>query len=442
MTHTPSLRSRLVILTLAAVTAVVLVVDVFVYVALQEELDDTLDEVVQARVQTVMQAARATTSPDQLVQELSEAGVPASVTTPEGRIVRTEPGQRLFDQLPPSEDAATSLQLREVVTLDDGTEVTVLASRGGTRSTLRQVLVLETIASLVVLGLAFLLVNRIARLVTRPVDRIVEIADRIADGETHLRIDPSDPTTEVGRMAAALDTVVGALDDALTSARRAEERSRAFLADAAHQLRTPVTGLRASAETLLTSDPGQEQDELLQAVARQAHRIGRLVDALLAMARLDRPEPIVRDHVDLQRLVQDELAHQGTLAPHLDFDLVTASDNDISVQGDALWLRAAVGNLLDNARRHAVSRVDVQIEELVGAWRTTVVDDGPGVPPDHRERIFDRFVSLDGEGSGLGLPIARAVAEAHEGSLRLADDEFELLLPTAASGVPRRIRHG
>ena len=442
MTKTPSLRSRLVTLTLTAVTLVVLVVDVFVYVALEEELDDTLQAVLDARVQTVVQASRVTATTQELVDELSRAGVPATITTPDGEVVRTEPGQRVFDQLPPSADPATSLQVRDAVVLDDGTEVVVLVSRGGTRSTLQRVLVLETIASLVVLVLAFVLVLRIARLVTRPVDRIVEIADRIADGETHLRIDPSDPTTEVGRMAAAMDTVVGALDDALTSARRAEERSRAFLADAAHQLRTPVTGLRASAETLLTTDDSAEQEELLQAVVRQAHRIGRLVNALLAMARLDRPEPIGRAPVDLQELVGDELAHQRTLAPHLDFELAVPDGADVVIQGDPLWLRAALGNLLDNARRHAMGRVDVRIEELVGAWRATITDDGPGVPPDHRDRIFDRFVSLDGEGSGLGLPIARAVAEAHEGSLQLTGDEFELLLPTAPSGVPRRIRHG
>nr|WP_274387881.1 HAMP domain-containing sensor histidine kinase [Salsipaludibacter albus] len=424
--------------TVAVVAVVVVALDAFVYLSLAERLDEILDQVLQARTQAASQVVRADPPISSLVTELSDAGVPAVVRFPDGRVVRTEDGDRLFDRLPPAPEAASALQDSEVLTLDDGTEIEVLVSRGGANATLRRVLVLETIGSLVAIVLAIVVLNRAARVVTRPVDRIVDVADQIADGRTDLRLEPSDPSTEVGRMAAAMDRVVAALEEALETARREERRSRDFLADAAHQLRTPVAGLRATAETVLTSASPDEREELLENVAREADRIGRLVNSLLAMARLDRPEQVDQRPVDLVDVLTTEVAHQLSLAPGLAVDL-DATRPSMTVVGDDMWLRAALGNLLDNARRHARHRVDVAVREVGATTTVTIHDDGPGVPAGREDHVFGRFVSLDGDGSGLGLPIARAIAQAHEGTLELVDGRFELSLPTDGSSRPRSL---
>lgn len=424
--------------TVAVVAIIVIALDVFVYLSLADRLHETLDQVLEARTQAANQVVRTGATSDALVAELSDAGVPAVVRFPDGRTARTEPGDRLFDRLPPAPESASALQSSETLALDDGTEIEVLVSRGGASATLRRVLVLETIGSLVAILLAILILNRAARVVTKPVDRIVDVADQIADGRTDLRMRPSDPATEVGRMAAAMDRVVAALEDALETARREERRSREFLADAAHQLRTPVAGLRATAETLLTTVSPDEREQLLEAVAREADRIGRLVNSLLAMARLDRPDRIDQQSVDLVALLRAEIDHQASLAPELTFEL-DAPSTSMAVVGDQMWLRAAVGNLLDNARRHARGHVDIGLHHVDGTTVVTVGDDGPGIPAGKEHHVFERFVSLEGDGSGLGLPIARAIARAHEGSLELTDGRFQLRLPTGGASRPRSL---
>lgn len=433
MIRTPSLRNRMTAAALAIVVLVVLVVDGFVYLSLAGRMDDILGQVLDARTQAATQVGR-TTSSTELVTALSDAGIPAVVRFPDGREERTEPGSRLFDRLPPDADAASALQDTAVVELADGTQVEVLVSRGGATSTLRRVLVFETIGSLLAVGLAVVLLHRAARLVTRPIDRMVDVADDIADGQTDLRLDPSDPSTEVGRMAAALDRVVAALDEALESTRQAERRSRVFLADAAHQMRTPVAGLRASAETLLTAPATPERDRLLESVTREADRIGRLVDALLDMARLDQPVPIVPRPVDIGEVVRTEVARRSALATGVALR-ADAPAGPVVVQGDRHWIQAAIANLLDNAARHASSEVVVRLRPADDTTSVLVADDGPGVQPADRERVFERFVSLDG-GSGLGLPVARAVARAHDGSLDVDERGFELLLPVAGPARP------
>ena len=189
-----------------------------------------------------------------------------------------------------------------------------------------------------------MLLTRAATVITRPLDRMVDTANTIAAGDLDRRLDPSDPGTELGRMAEAFDQMIDALDEAVHEARDAETRSRRFLADAAHQLRTPLAGLRASAETLLAHPDGPDRDRMAANVARESARLSRLVSSLLQVARLDRGEPPARRPTDLRRLVAGELERQRALAPTLTFELDTVPDLP-TVSCDPHAIRDALANL-------------------------------------------------------------------------------------------------
>ena len=236
--------------------------------------------------------------------------------------------------------------------------------------------------------------------------------------------------TEQRRMAAALESTLSALESALDDARQAEERSRRFLADASHQLRTPIAGIRALAETLLLGTAGEDRDRLMADLVRETSRAGRLLGSLLQLARLDQGREVAAAPVDLVALCDSELDRQRTLAPDLDIVLGVGDLPEELPEVDAHAVKEIVANLLDNARGHAASRIELGLHAADGSVEISVADDGSGVPEEMTERVFERFVSLDGRGgSGLGLPIARALARSHGGNLVYRDGRFLLCLP-------------
>lgn len=438
MIETPSLRTRVTVLTVGVVIALVVALDVFVYLSLRDRLADALDEVLEARTVLVTGLAQEIDDPVRLGEELAELGVPSRIIVDGEEVARSEPTVRRFEEVPPSVDAGEARSASRSVDLGDGAVAEVLVSRAGVEATLQRVLAIELVGSAAAIGLALVLLNRAAGIITRPLDRMVATAGRIADGDLEERLDPTDPDTELGRMAAAFDRMIDALDDAVTEARDAEARSRRFLADAAHQLRTPLTGLRASAETLLANPDGPDRDRMAANVAREAARLSRLVSSLLRVARLDRGEPLDQQPTDLCALLSSELDRQQSLAPGIAFTLSTppeARATMITCDPDAI--REAVANLLDNARRHARTAVTVEVRPEFGAVRVLVDDDGPGVPDVVADTLFDRFVSTDG-GSGLGLPIARGIVQAHGGRLVWDRDRFVLTLPAVGMQAAQR----
>jgi signal transduction histidine kinase len=239
---------------------------------------------------------------------------------------------------------------------------------------------------------------------------------------------------------ALVALLVGRLVRALTMAQESDRQSREFLATAAHQLRTPIAGLRASADALLCveSSPGQEQ--LLANLANETARAGRLIGSLLRVARLDQGESFTPKPVDLRQVVIAELDRARHLCS-LDLRLSTTAEDVLLVSVDVHATRDALANLLDNARRHAHTSIDVTIERHDRKLHLVVRDDGPGLPTGLEDRAFDRFVSLDGcGGSGLGLPIARELARRQGGELVYRDRAFVLTLPAlkdAGSGGSR-----
>jgi signal transduction histidine kinase len=222
--------------------------------------------------------------------------------------------------------------------------------------------------------------------------------------------------------------LVHRLARAVEESRRAANRSREFLAIAAHQLRTPIASVQASADALLGTEATPTQEQLLATLSTESARLGRLIGSLLRVARLDQGEMVRRESVDLGALAREEAERarrRGVTTIEVDED-----HEPVVVLADADALREAIANLLDNARRHAVGHIQLLLGVEDG-WGTVVVrDDGPGLPAGSEQRAFDRFVSLDGRGgAGLGLPIARGLVELMGGDLRYSGRAFQISLP-------------
>jgi signal transduction histidine kinase len=214
-------------------------------------------------------------------------------------------------------------------------------------------------------------------------------------------------------------------------AKEAERRSRAFLGFAAHQLRTPVAAMGTTVEALtLCHDDDPAREELLIRLGAEAARMGRLLHGLLRLARLDEAEGLIFRLTDLEGLVRCEARRAGRARPSIVWSTRFDMSDDTLVDCDPDAIAEAIANLFDNGVRHARSEITVVVRadsELVELW---VSDDGPGLPAGDAERAFERFVILDGHGgSGLGLPIARGIVEAHKGTLTYVDRSFRVLLP-------------
>jgi signal transduction histidine kinase len=219
-------------------------------------------------------------------------------------------------------------------------------------------------------------------------------------------------------LLAALARVLVLLDRAVSEARASEAAMRTFLADASHELRTPVAALQATAERLLRDQPARPERDAIEAqLARDSGRLGHLVDDLLNLARLDARERPHREPVDLRDLASDALDATRTTTPAAPIELV--ANGPVPVTGDRDALLRAVRNLLDNAVAVA-DKVVVDVRQTPNGPTMSVTDNGPGVPADQRERIFQPFVRLPRSprnGTGLGLAIVRRTIESHGGTI-------------------------
>ncbi len=325
--------------------------------------------------------------------------------------------------------------------LSDGSTLTLTASAAGVEDTLAQVRWVMGVASAGVLLLSAGAIVVVVRVTLRPLDRVSQVARSIGAGERGRRLRPTRPDTEIGRVAAALDDMLDDVVGAENAAREAEVRLRAFLSDAAHELRTPVAGIRAAADTLVRADlDGPEREMLAAHVAREASRASRLVDDLLLMARVDRGLELAPTRVDLRRLVAAETARAQLVHPALRLE-ESVPDAAVPAHVDVDRFAKVLSNLVENAARATAGRGRVLLE-LRDAGAEAVIsvqDDGPGVPATERHRIFERLVRLDAAraagGAGLGLPIARGIARAHGGDVRCEPStvgaRFTVTVPTA-----------
>jgi signal transduction histidine kinase len=224
-----------------------------------------------------------------------------------------------------------------------------------------------------------------------------------------------------------LDTVVSALGQA----RASDRSSRDFLSFAAHQLRTPTATVNATAQGLLAQGGRPEDEEALVRVVTESSRIGRLVASMLRFVRLERGDDLPAETADLRMLCAREVQRWTDLCPLLTIDLVVEGDQPVDVNEEAT--RETLDILLDNAQRHARTRIVVTAVSDGSRVRVRVRDDGPGLSPSDTERAFEPLVSLDGlGGSGLGLAIGRRMIELQGGTLVWDDGAFAFDVPCVA----------
>ncbi|MBE2319017.1 HAMP domain-containing histidine kinase [Solirubrobacter sp. CPCC 204708] len=260
----------------------------------------------------------------------------------------------------------------------------------------------NTIALAALLGLVVtaIAVRLVAARSLRPLSSLREQAAGITT--TRARVDESGPA-EVGEVAHALNAMLARLEESVAATER-------FTADAGHELRTPLTSVRANLAALRHGP----DDKVLAELERDVARLAALLDGLQALARGD-AGAVAREPVDVGDVADAALADARRRHPEVDFAFGEA--HELTVTGDATGIRAILDNLLENAARHGASTVRIEL----GAHHIAVDDDGPGIPPDRRERVFERFVHAGAGGSGLGLAIVAQQAQLHGGEARIED---------------------
>ncbi|WP_150116324.1 sensor histidine kinase [Williamsia herbipolensis] len=468
-TPTPSLRRRVLVLVVLLFAVLLTLVGVAIDIALGHQLRSDLSARLTDRADRSTTLVSEGYSPQQLANALQGDAIRVRVTTSDGEVYggpgpfpdagagdvpvppsgrpgpggRGDPGGRDAvdpsdgppapgvgpDRGPPRPPADSLVVTRR---LPGGTTVTLLGdttSIAEVRTQLRWLMLGAGAATLVVAAALMLLVVRRA---LRPLDAMVAVARGITSGDRGRRLRPRAPDTELGRAAGSVDEMLDALEAAETAqraaadtARRAEADTKRFLADAAHELRTPIAGLSAVAESL-RRDGTDRPDRIprwTELLVRESQHASRLVADLLDMARIDSDPQLTLADTDLVEVVADVIDRWRLLGGPVTIRRTGAAAVPIRV--DAGRIGQVVSNLVDNAVRaatdtaRALVTVDVSVDGSTA--RITVTDSGPGVPPDARERIFDRLVQLDSArdstGAGLGLPIARALARAHGGDV-------------------------
>jgi two-component system OmpR family sensor kinase len=289
-----------------------------------------------------------------------------------------------------------------------------------TLSRLRLVEALVIAAVLIALGLSAFFVVRLG---LRPLDRMEVTAGEIAAGRLSRRVSPATPKTEVGRLGLALNAMLERLEQAFSQRKASEQRLRQFLADASHELRTPVASIRGYAELFRMGATRDRADTemAMRRIEEESKRMGVLVEDLLTLARLDATPAPRRAHVDLTALAGDAVEDARATAPERAIGLRVAGPAFVS--GDPHQLHQVLANLVGNALVHTPSGtpVEVSVSQDSGNVIVSVRDHGPGLPDGSTERLFDRFWRAERgrergkAGSGLGLAIVSGVVKAHDG---------------------------
>lgn len=292
-------------------------------------------------------------------------------------------------------------------------------------STLSRLLWLELLVGLAVLAAVGGAGLWLVRVGLKPLTDIEHTAGAIAAGDLSQRIDHADSTTEVGRLGGALNTMLGTIEASFAEREESERRLRQFVADASHELQTPLTSVRGYAE-LFRRGAAERPEDLANAMHRieaESQRMGLLVDDLLMLARLDQGRPMAREAVDLTTLVRELVGDARVVDPDRPMD-VDAPDH-VVITGDEQRIKQVVANLLSNARTHtpAGTPITVTVRMDGDVALVAVADRGHGMPADHAARVFERFFRADPSrtrasgGSGLGLSIVSAIVEAHGGTV-------------------------
>jgi two-component system OmpR family sensor kinase len=317
----------------------------------------------------------------------------------------------------------------------------------------------ELVAAELFIGMGVLVVLAavgvtIVRASLQPLREIERTAAAIAAGDLTRRVPESPPETEMGHLAAALNTMLSQIEGAFRMREASEDRMRQFIADASHELRTPLTTIRGFAE-LYRHGAAREPEEttaLLRRIEAEAARMGLLVEDLLLLARLDQERPLSLADLDLRVIASDAVEAARAVAPDRAIELDLERDEPVEVHGDEARLRQVVGNLMTNALTHTAAGTPVALRLRRDGTDALIeiVDHGPGLTDEQAVRVFQRFYRVDKartrsqasgshSGSGLGLAIVAALVAVHSGTVSVfvtpgGGATFQVRLPlTAAS---------
>jgi two-component system, OmpR family, sensor kinase len=327
----------------------------------------------------------------------------------------------------PSDDAGVDYRMREGIALRDGRTTVIALPLDDVDEAVRRLIAVEATAVVTVLGVLALVMWWVLHLGVRPVQRMTETAGAIAAGDLSQRVPEGKPGTEAGALGVALNGMLGRIEDSFDQRAASEARLRRFVADASHELRTPVATIRGYAELYRTGalERSSDLDDAMRRTEQEAVRMGTLVDDLLHLARLDQGRPLEQLPVDLMPLVQDAVRDAQAVAP--DRSVREVTDGPVVVLGDRARLHQVVANLVTNALVHAPDApVEVRVRAEGEVAVIEVADEGPGMDDADAARAFERFYRADGSrsrhhgGSGLGLSIVDATVLAHGGRTSLA----------------------
>jgi len=288
----------------------------------------------------------------------------------------------------------------------------------------------------------------LAKRTLAPIDTMARHAERLTADTLGERLPVDNPRDELGQLARVFNVALARIEESFARLRR-------FSADVSHELRTPLTAIRSVGEVGLGGRRTEsEYRETIGSILEEADRLTVMVDTLLALSRADAGE--VRLHfepVDLAALAREVAAHLAVLAEEKEQELEVAAAEGVVVPADRLVVRQALVNVVDNAIKYSPpgSTIRVAVSGDAAAGRIEVADQGPGIGPEHRERIFERFYRIDtgrsrGQGgAGLGLSLAEWAMAAHAGRIEVESADgrgstFRLSLPrgVAAAGQPAR----
>lgn len=318
---------------------------------------------------------------------------------------------------------------------------------------IKHVLFIEALLATLAVGVSALVVRRVVTRSVRPLHQVAETAASVSEldlahGDVDLpaRVPDTtlDPRNEIDQVATAVNRLLGHVEGALTERQRSETKVRRFVADASHELRNPLAAIRGYAELTRPQRPDlpSETAHALGRIESESERMSRLVEDLLLLARLDADPNLILDDVEASTVVADATADAQAAGPDHDWE-VRLPDTEAWVRADPHRLHQVVVNLLTNARQHTppgthvVGAVDVTDDEVV----ISVTDDGPGIPEDVVDHVFERFTRADagrartggGDSTGLGLAIVASVVAAHGGTTGVhstaAGTEFTIRLP-------------
>jgi two-component system OmpR family sensor kinase len=419
----------------------------FVYLRLRSDLYDTIDTGLTSRSDDVAalirgsDASLAKAGGGQLA-ELEESF--AQVLTPNGRFVdgtgvrapalspedarRTSTGPRLFEHKVGGIEGTARMLGRPVATAQGLRIVVTGASLQDSADTLKGLLtsflIFGPIAVLIASGAGYML----ATVGFRPVEAMRQRATRISLSRGGERLPLPDARDEIRRLGETLNEMLDRMEASF-------ERERQFVADASHELRTPVAVLKAELEAAIRSQDDVSLRESLIAALEEADHLAQLGEDLLLIARAgDGLLPVSRAPADIGELLERTRHRFSDRAGEQGREIQVDMSGDLQASLDPVRVRQALGNLVDNALRHGAGTIRLSARRVGEAVEIDVGDEGPGFPPELAPRAFERFArgaaTRTGSGAGLGLAIVRAIAEAHGGTATIVDQAtIRLLIP-------------